>query len=89
MEGWVLRLVFSCELSLVSVLEEDEDDEEELYFLDYFGCIWFNLEYDSLVESLVVILVKVWNFFFCGKIVKMCDLFVKLYIFCLEEKNVL
>lgn len=74
-------------MSLVSVLEEEEKEEDEVYFVDYFGWIWFNLEYDKLVESLVVILVKVWNFFMCGKVFKMCDLFVKLCIFGLEEKE--
>lgn len=36
-EGKVFCLIFSCEVSLVSVLEEEEKEEDEVYFVGYFG----------------------------------------------------
>lgn len=40
----------------------DEDDDYEI-FLDYIGRVWFVVEYEWEIEKLLVILMKVKNFF--------------------------
>lgn len=87
LEGKASRSISSREASPASALDENDDEEEEVYPTDHLGRVWFNLEYDKSAESLAVTLVKARNLSAQGKASKTCDPFVKLHILGPEKKE--
>ncbi|XP_032220926.2 synaptotagmin-15 isoform X2 [Nematostella vectensis] len=64
--------------SPTSANEDEEDEEDEVYPEGHIGRLWFNIQYSTTGQNLVVTLVKARNLPSRSKTVRTCDPFVKI-----------